>query len=365
MSIDNQAFAIKKTPRMLKIEEKFDEPLESLLKRWYVKEGKSTRAIGRKIGYGGMQIYNWLLKIGIPLRGSAEATKHPQKEQISLGKEFSSFYEDTLFTRSQIASFIGVAGLTAHNWGKGYSHIPLRKCNMIRDFLDVAKEAENKIREFKNSCSISEYPEKNLENEVLNHLRLQGIRVQVQVKCEAGIADIVTPIAIYELKHLLTRVELFKAVGQVLMYRQCINPDAQAIIVCNNCENNEFIPIVEKLGITVIVLENHSVLQNAQTSPKLNKSNAKVRDGKFEVDLKQRFKEFCRKTYLQRSQIASFLNVSRQTIHNWDFGNAYINPGNRDIVRDFLDIMNELENKLEAFWVKYNINGRLETAAMT
>ncbi len=67
----------------------------------------------------------------------------------------------------------------------------------------------------------------------------------------AGIADIVTPSAIYEVKLWLTRDTLFEAIGQVLLYKQSIDPSRQAIIVGVNLGIESLIPTVNKIGIEV------------------------------------------------------------------------------------------------------------------
>jgi hypothetical protein len=73
--------------------------------------------------------------------------------------------------------------------------------------------------------------EKRLELEFGKSLSGQGIPVQHQVRCEHGIADIVTPDAIYEVKASLSRGNIYRAASQVLLYRNCINPSAKAVIV--------------------------------------------------------------------------------------------------------------------------------------
>lgn len=75
-------------------------------------------------------------------------------------------------------------------------------------------------------------PENKLEALVGLSLEEQGISVQYQVKCDAGIADIVTPDAIYEVKpDICYAHKMFEAIGQVVVYRQMINPSARAYVV--------------------------------------------------------------------------------------------------------------------------------------
>jgi hypothetical protein len=96
--------------------------------------------------------------------------------------------------------------------------------------------------------------EKRLEKEFGESLSDQGILVQYQVHCEYGIADIVTPDAVYEVKASLSRGDIYRAASQVLLYRNCINPSARAIIVgYPNNEEPVNIEIATALGIEVIV----------------------------------------------------------------------------------------------------------------
>src|SRR5215213_3681350 len=71
--------------------------------------------------------------------------------------------------------------------------------------------------------------EKDFVDIIVARLQGQGILVDVYVRCSAGEADIVTKArdVVFEVKPRLTRGSLFRAVGQVLVYRQSINPEAR------------------------------------------------------------------------------------------------------------------------------------------
>lgn len=73
--------------------------------------------------------------------------------------------------------------------------------------------------------------EEELEEAIGKSLEEKGVAVQHQVKCQSGIADIVTPSAVYEVKRELDTSSVFSAIGQVLIYRQEINPQAKAFVV--------------------------------------------------------------------------------------------------------------------------------------
>lgn len=98
--------------------------------------------------------------------------------------------------------------------------------------------------------------EKRIEREFGKRLSDQGIPVKYQVQCEYGIADIVTPNAIYEVKAALSRSDIHKATSQVLLYRKCINPNAKAVIVGCPYDNEKVeIELAQALGVDVILWE--------------------------------------------------------------------------------------------------------------
>lgn len=68
-----------------------------------------------------------------------------------------------------------------------------------------------------------------------------------------GRADIVTDEAVYEVELTLTRAKRFEAIGQVLIYRQSINPDLKAIVIgCRSRENIEaIIENAKAIGVEV------------------------------------------------------------------------------------------------------------------
>jgi hypothetical protein len=104
-------------------------------------------------------------------------------------------------------------------------------------------------------------PEQRLTTAVVAKLRAHGAAVECNVLCAVGTADIVSSMrdVVYEVKARLTRAALFQAVGQVLLYRQCINPEARAVIVGRpTAETALFLPWVAALGITVVCWEESS-----------------------------------------------------------------------------------------------------------
>jgi DNA-binding Xre family transcriptional regulator len=104
--------------------------------------------------------------------------------------------------------------------------------------------------------------EPELRAVVITRLQAHGIAVDTAVRCAAGTPDIVIAdgSVIYEVKHQLTRKALFMAVGQVLLYRQALNPDARAVIVGHTTsETPALVPLIEALGVEVIGIRDWGV----------------------------------------------------------------------------------------------------------
>jgi len=66
------------------------------------------------------------------------------------------------------------------------------------------------------------WQERDLQNYLAKCLRKKRIKVQLEVKCRGGRADIVTPSTIYEVKKWLTRSEIYQAKGQLECYRNSL-----------------------------------------------------------------------------------------------------------------------------------------------
>jgi hypothetical protein len=95
--------------------------------------------------------------------------------------------------------------------------------------------------------------EADLEYALARRLRAFGIRpVEHQVRTAAGIADVVTPDTVYEVKLRLTRVSLFQAVGQVSVYARELERPRRVIAGRWTPETDSLVPSILKLGIRVI-----------------------------------------------------------------------------------------------------------------
>jgi hypothetical protein len=94
--------------------------------------------------------------------------------------------------------------------------------------------------------------EADIETNIARRLRARGIRpVETQVRTPAGIADIVTPTTIYEVKLSLTRVSLFQAVGQVSLYARELERPNRIIVGAWTPDTDRLAARIRLLGIDV------------------------------------------------------------------------------------------------------------------
>lgn len=121
------------------------------------------------------------------------------------------------------------------------------------DVPDIAREGLTITQKVAKSIvfQCEELSEKEIERALVRKLKAQGSHATTQVKCLFGQADVVTDDAIYEIKQILTRETVFQAVGQVLLYRQCINPSARAVIVGANGGIENLVALIEQVGVHV------------------------------------------------------------------------------------------------------------------
>jgi hypothetical protein len=96
------------------------------------------------------------------------------------------------------------------------------------------------------------FSEADLEEDVSTYLDKAGISYQRQFSCKVGVADIVTEAKVYELKKFLTKSNFFGAVGQVLLYGDCINPAAGMAILCYVSAVPQLHKFAYRRGIEVI-----------------------------------------------------------------------------------------------------------------
>lgn len=124
---------------------------------------------------------------------------------------------------------------------------------------DKINKTAEKLREEKQEPTRKQI-EKDIEVAFSERLKQQDIEVRRQVRCPSGIADIVTPNAIYEVKAELTHRELRHAIAQVLSYRVYINPTAKVYVIgCKPKKEEIMYDLTEALGVEIIIWDEGQV----------------------------------------------------------------------------------------------------------
>jgi len=143
---------MKKTKRMLEIEEKFGEDLGDLLRRKYPEE--NTVEIGEELGVNSVTIYNWLKGYGIKIRNRSEM-QLPADFVMPTKEELESIYWKEGKTTYEIAERFGVNNVTIYNWLKKYE-IEI-KSRLPADFVKPTKEELEKKywNDGKSTCDIA------------------------------------------------------------------------------------------------------------------------------------------------------------------------------------------------------------------
>ncbi|HXI16218.1 MAG TPA: hypothetical protein VNM48_07590 [Chloroflexota bacterium] len=96
--------------------------------------------------------------------------------------------------------------------------------------------------------------EREIEEGFAAELARNGVAYQRQVRVPSGVIDILTPAAIYEVKTFLTRDDILKGVGQLLIYRADAEGGDVLGLVLVGRETREtaaLLPVLAKLGIEV------------------------------------------------------------------------------------------------------------------
>ncbi len=113
---------MKKTPKMLEVEERIGEPIDVYLRREYVDEGMNAREIGEKFGVSEAPVLRWLRKYGIPVRTSAESRLWSHIDHNKIAKdELVRLHIQERKSILQMSKLLGIARetikdiLTQHN----------------------------------------------------------------------------------------------------------------------------------------------------------------------------------------------------------------------------------------------------------
>jgi hypothetical protein len=170
--------------------------------------------------------------------------------------------QSTSLGNREIARQLQIDEGTVRRWTKGIARPDTREiCRNGKRFL-VSAKSTNKFCKKTIVGHYVEGREEELEELFTLQLVNDGRSVLRQVVCEAGKADIVTDNTIYEIKSFLTLSNFKDAIGQVLVYRECINPQANTAIISWGSEIAHLHYIAENLNVSVIIFNENTELPN-------------------------------------------------------------------------------------------------------
>jgi len=98
--------------------------------------------------------------------------------------------------------------------------------------------------------------EAELVSAIVEDLRGRGYVPRQEVHCGIGFVDILNEDQVIEVKYRMDRESLYKAIGQVLLYREAVDASFGAKVVCTLAEPEALgveIGLVERLGVEVEV----------------------------------------------------------------------------------------------------------------
>jgi len=134
---------MKKSHKMLKIEEELGETIENYFQREYVDNHRSALSISKEVGVSHHTIYVWLDKFGIPRKGLSEV-------QLPKGiiKSSKDVLEDQYIRQRklprEIGDELGVHSTTVIGWLNGYN-IPTRSFTEARLPEGVTKPSKKEL----------------------------------------------------------------------------------------------------------------------------------------------------------------------------------------------------------------------------
>ena len=94
--------------------------------------------------------------------------------------------------------------------------------------------------------------EADIEEAFVKYLEKEGRAPQRQVRCKAGIIDILTDDAIYEVKRDLDRSSIITAIGELLLYQKAVPRNNLVIVGRNHHSLASLQHYLDTLGIKVI-----------------------------------------------------------------------------------------------------------------
>lgn len=122
----------------------------------------------------------------------------------------------------------------------------------------LAKErglAEKRFKEVVRAKATTESPRPTrvslrVKCNIVDWLIKRGVDVRPTTKCDTGWPDLIFPGAIARIENDLTPSSFSKAVGDVLLWRECVDPSLQAVVICYASEEMEArVRYAERLGV--------------------------------------------------------------------------------------------------------------------
>jgi hypothetical protein len=109
--------------------------------------------------------------------------------------------------------------------------------------------------------------EKHIEEKLATKLEAKGKNPRRQVATEAGVIDIATDDTIYEVKAVLSRDSVFKAVGQLLLYKESHNRSVKNMVITGvPGDGMKLKPFVNQLGIELEPLPEFKFDENMEAA---------------------------------------------------------------------------------------------------
>jgi len=149
-----------------------------------------------------------------------------QSHSMTLTKKPIYLEYDTI--ASWIMNHIGFIDLTDYFW-----HPTLRKPEAKRGY-------QEKVHPIVNTQVKKNILESDVESALCRQLQRKHISYSRQFQCDAGIADVVTSTAIFEVKRDLNRKTLYEAIGQLYAYRGAINSNLELVVCFTNVKPNKY-----------------------------------------------------------------------------------------------------------------------------
>lgn len=130
----------------------------------------------------------------------------------------------------------------------------LARANFDGSFDDLHRAAEEEMRRrglLKGDSWVT--TEREMTEELLRELAEDGIPFEQEVRCDAGVVDVLTPTTAYEFAVLLTAESLYRAAEHVAACAARL--DVRAVVIAARAEGNldEAIREVEAIGVEVVI----------------------------------------------------------------------------------------------------------------